>query len=329
MPSAITFPLQQWRADMESAIDVVCETGKVLLATHRQASPEADAAAGKWGLEEKLEQEREALTNILARMEKTLVGTGSLERALREAIGSARYSEPLETQVVRDTGVLATALSGLEAEFSDVRHCALDLLRWSSRSGRVDGSDLPENYRQSYAKLISYAPDFDELWAGIGAEVEALDRLTHGAPSVRTLMTTIDQHRSMRLRMRAFLKSVISPPYELTFEETEGFLADWESYSAAAQAALATEFNDCCQLLLYSRTAFEEKVDTIRPELAGDLEASLRLLPVGHDRILFLADEDPVFEQITITLLRLVPSRRFEAAKEEIVDSLYREFLLP
>lgn len=217
----------------------------------------------------------------------------------------------------------------IASAFSEVRHCALDLLRWSCRSGHIEGSEWPARYRQSYAQLVSYAPDFDRLWEALDSDVEALNQRTAGSATVRELITGLTHHRQLKERMRGFLRSVIEPPFDLTFSETETFLNDWEPLTPESQATLATEFNDCCQLLLYNQAAFDAQVEAIAPPLVDGLEASLLMLPVNDDRILFLADEDPVFEEISITLLRVVDATQFEAARDSIVASLYGEFMQP
>ena len=81
--------------------------------------------------------------------------------------------------------------------------------------------------------------------------------------------------------------------------------------------------------LLRTRPEWKAHVEAIAPPLVDGLEASLLMLPVANDRILFLADEDPVFEEISITLLRVVDAAQFEAARDSIVTSLYGTFMQP
>ena len=71
-----------------------------------------------------------------------------------------------------------------------------------------------------------------------------------------------------------------------------------------SQGRLATELNDCCQLLLYDAAGFHRLVENIEQPLPEGLNASLYVLPVDAWRIVFTMDEDPVFEQIMVTLLR-------------------------
>jgi hypothetical protein len=56
------------------------------------------------------------------------------------------------------------------------------------------------------------------------------------------------------------------------------------------------------------------------------LNASLYVLPVDAWRIVFTMDEDPVFEQIIVTLLRVVPADHLEGALTSLASVLYRDF---
>jgi hypothetical protein len=47
-------------------------------------------------------------------------------------------------------------------------------------------------------------------------------------------------------------------------------------------------------------------------------------LPVEDMRILFTVDEDPVFEQLIVTLLRVVKEGEFQGACESVIHDLYR-----
>ncbi|MGI9244713.1 MAG: hypothetical protein ACR2RV_28175, partial [Verrucomicrobiales bacterium] len=290
MSDCNSFPTARWHDDMRQAIDQICDVGARLFEHHRSAGPKAEAAAIRWKLGERLGDERAALDCILGNMGEIIRGTEHLEELL--ASPGDRGVGEWEPHVIGLSRLLHRALPEISSAFSDVRHCALDLLRWTTRSGHIEGSEWPDRYRQSYARLISYAPDFDRLWEALDADVEALNQRTAGSPALRELITALAVHRQLKGRMRGFLRSVIDPPFELIFHETDTFIADWERLSPDSQAMLATEFNDCCQLLLYNQPGFDAQVDAIALPLVDGLEASLLMLPVADDRILFLADED-------------------------------------
>ena len=51
------------------------------------------------------------------------------------------------------------------------------------------------------------------------------------------------------------------------------------------------------------------------------------VLEVGDGfRVIFTVDEDPVFEQLSITLLRVLPEHETETATEDLARALYDHF---
>ena len=61
-------------------------------------------------------------------------------------------------------------------------------------------------------------------------------------------------------------------------------------------------------------------------KLDGDLEASVYVFAEGEDRVLFAIDEDPVFDQMTVTLLRALKEPDLQQALRETIDQLFHEF---
>ena len=323
------FPFEAWLADMQSAITQICKAGANLFEEHRQASDKAEKAALLWKLESRLDLERDALEQIVQNARSIVTGVLELKPALRSMLEHSDMPDTSkwESLIGLHSRRLDKALPAIESNFAEVRHHALDLLRWSSRAGHLEGSSLPDEYRSTYAQLISYAPVFDQLSDSLRDDVEALYERTAGADKIQQLLRQLTRQRQLRHSIRSFLKSIIDPPFELIFEETDSFLSDWENYSNESRLKLATHFNDCCQLLLYDEAAFHQKVESIAPPLKDGMEATLQAMELDNDRILFLVDEDPVFEEVHITLLRIIPSAEFSTARESIVRSLYQEFL--
>jgi hypothetical protein len=94
---------------------------------------------------------------------------------------------------------------------------------------------------------------------------------------------------------------------------------------ASEQARLGTELNDCCQFLLYDPAAFDRSVQNIQQPLALGIDASIYVLPVEDWRIVFTMDEDPLFGQLIVTLLRVVRSDDLEHAIASLIQLLYRD----
>jgi hypothetical protein len=114
---------------------------------------------------------------------------------------------------------------------------------------------------------------------------------------------------------------------EIVFHETESFLEDVKHLSTGERASLATDLNDCCQLLLYDVPEFNRRVKQVRPQLVEGVDASMAVLGVsGGYHVIFTVDEDPVFEQLSFMLLRVLPEDKIEAATNELAQALYGHF---
>jgi len=113
---------------------------------------------------------------------------------------------------------------------------------------------------------------------------------------------------------------------DLMFHDTEFFQEGWQLLDPTLRGRLATELNDCCQQLLYDSAGFHQSVENIQHPLPGGLNASIYVLPVDAWRMVFTMDEDPVFEQIMVTLLRVVQADHLEDALTSLAHVLYRDF---
>ena len=324
------FAIDDWVNDARAVIQRIGETGRELLEVHGAASPRAAETAEAWRLAERVEEGQAALASFLESAEAIVRGAISLEAILRSAVAETASPENPDwaPAMVTQARLLDETLPAIDAAFVTIRHSALDLLRWSRRSGQLEGSDLSDRYRAGFIELTSHAPSFDAQAATLEEELAFLGERHPDSPEIAGLREALARQYGLRDRFRGFLQSVVRPTLDLVFEETDRFLEDWAAYPEPAKAHLATEFNDCCQLLLYHPPGFRRRVETIRPPLSGGMEASLYQLSEGDDRVLFLVDEDPVFESLTVTLLRVVPVGELDAAIDETVQSLYREFLL-
>ena len=314
-------PIDAWSADMKAAIDQICEIGSLTLDTHRKASDRAATVADQWQLAARLEDERVALGRLFDSASQAIVAIEDVRRLM----ASQDVADGTRHRSMRDCAETIDAnLPHIEQAFLTVRQSALDLLRWTQRSGHIADSDLPSRYRASYAKLTSYTPTFKPFLEAMQHELLALSKNEDHHSDVRLLLSALTRYNAVADSARSFVKSVVEPPMELVFHDTETFLSDWQEIAAARQSHLATEFNDCCQLLLYESAEFNRRVQNIRPPLADGMEASLCVLPVDDARILFTVDEDPVFEQLTVTLLRIVDVSDFGRACDSVTRDLYR-----
>lgn len=312
-------PIDEWSAAMKAAIEQICDIGHKTLQTHRKASDKAAAIADGWQLETRLEDERVALGRLFENARR-IVEAIELTRQVIQS--DAAETDQLDS--IRECAdAITESLPHIEHSFLEARHSALDLLRWTQQFSHIEESDLPAQYRASYARLIEYSPVFRPRSEAMQQTLLALskDKVVH--PDVRRLLSALTQYNSVSDSARCFVKSVVEPPMELVFHDTESFQNDWQACDAALQGHLATELNDCCQWLLYEPAKFDRCIQRVRPQLAGGIDASLCVLPVEDMRILFTVDEDPVFEQLTVTLLRAVPEHEYPRACESLIHDLY------
>jgi hypothetical protein len=292
------------------------------LSTHRKASETADTHADQWRLAERQDEECTALRQLLGCASRVVE---AIERT-RQLMRTDDSADVTLHQSMHDCAeTIDAALPQMEQAFLTVRQSALDLLVWTQRSAYIEGSELPAQYRASYAKLATYTPILKPRLEAMQQELLSLTQDTGVHPDVRLLLAALTRYNAVTDSARAFVKRVVEPPLELVFEDTEAFQSDWQGYAAADQGPLATALNDCCQCLLYDPAEFERRVESIRPQLVNGMDASLFVLSVGEIRILFTVDEDPVFEQLRVTLLRVVNVDQFDAARVSVTQSLYGE----
>jgi hypothetical protein len=201
----------------------------------------------------------------------------------------------------------------------------LDLLRWERRFAHLEGSGLPDQYRAAYGQLLAYTPIFRPALESL--QQDLLDRSNSSAvvPELQAFLAALNHYIATVESARAFVKSVVSPPMELVFHDTETFLKDWKTIDHREKAEIATELNDTCQFLLYDPASFHQSVRNIQSPLSDGVDASLYILPVDQRRIIFTMDEDPVFGKLIVTLLRLVPVDRLDTSVKSLIDLLYRD----
>jgi mRNA-degrading endonuclease YafQ of YafQ-DinJ toxin-antitoxin module len=65
-----------------------------------------------------------------------------------------------------------------------------------------------------------------------------------------------------------------------------------------------------------------------RIKLRGGLEPTLYVMDVSRDiRLILTRDEDPLFDRLIVTLLRVVRHKDLQKAYDGLVESLYQEYL--
>lgn len=318
------FPIDSWLTEMKDAVDRIARLGQAFLETHRRASDKAAANADRWHLAQRLDEERQALLDLLDCAGRVIRSIVECRRAVHAGTAS---NADLHQGLTDCADVIEETLPRIEESFVTSRHAALDLLRWAERAGKIEESTLPADYRASYARLISHAPVIKPLTETFQEDLLRLKEGERLHPVAQRLISVLSRYNAVMETARSFVRSVTEPPLELAFHETASFLEDVKALSREQLAAAATELNDCCQLLLYDVPEFNRRVRQVRPRLAAGIDASMVVLGVsGGFQVIFTVDEDPVFEQLSITLLRIVPEQQIEAATDDLARALYGHF---
>jgi len=114
---------------------------------------------------------------------------------------------------------------------------------------------------------------------------------------------------------------------ELLFESTKKFETDLNQFNEREKGKIVKKLNAQCAILENGFEAFYKLV--VRPlkiKLNNGLKSSLYSLKVDREvRIILTVDDDPLFEQIIITLMRVVRHQDLERAFRGIAESLYQK----
>ncbi|KAA5535680.1 hypothetical protein FYK55_28365 [Roseiconus nitratireducens] len=314
--------MQQWLADMQRAVDGFCGVSSQLLTRHRAASEEARQVEEQWRLGDRLREERSALNHVIRDLHSLLTKID----ALRISIRCTEDFSVLAPAMRETAEQIESVLPSLQADFLTIRHSALDLLRWEKRFAHIEDSDLPAQYRERCGQLLSYTPLFRPALEAMQRDLLERSKRSKIFPELQALLAALNHYNVAIESARGFVQSVVNPPMDLVFHETEQFLTDWDTVDTQQRAELATVLNDSCQLLLYDQAGFRQAVQEIQHPVSDGVDSSLYVLPDGRWRIILAVDEDPVFAELIVTLLRLVPNDRLEPALQSVMDGLYRDF---
>ncbi|OBU21864.1 hypothetical protein [Photobacterium aquimaris] len=114
---------------------------------------------------------------------------------------------------------------------------------------------------------------------------------------------------------------------ELLFESTKVFEKEISKFPNKTKEKIICKLNYYCSLLESDSSTFYGKV--YKPiKFKGCSESSLYALRIDHDiRIILTVDEDPIFEQVIITLLHVVRHSSLEKTFKGIAESLYQKHL--
>jgi mRNA-degrading endonuclease RelE of RelBE toxin-antitoxin system len=115
---------------------------------------------------------------------------------------------------------------------------------------------------------------------------------------------------------------------ELLFESTKNFEKELSKFPDSNKKKIVEKLNNHCALLESDeRSPFFKKA--YRPiNFKGSTDSTLYALKLDRDiRVILTVDDDPIFEQIIITLLHVVRHSSLDKVFKGIAESLYQKRL--
>jgi len=117
---------------------------------------------------------------------------------------------------------------------------------------------------------------------------------------------------------------------KLVFEVNDKFEKDLKRLGPPHHRMIVDKINAICSLLKYEPKVFFQHVyRPLIPHLAKGFKSSMYVLRADRDiRVILTVDEDPIFEQIIVTLMRVVRHNDLDKAFRGIAEALYQQDLI-
>jgi hypothetical protein len=113
---------------------------------------------------------------------------------------------------------------------------------------------------------------------------------------------------------------------DVTYESTDAFEKDLASFQMKERTRTIDKLNLYCSLLPADRAGFfKHATRPVIPVLRSKLQSSLYSIRVSRDiRVLATIDNDPLFDQVIVTLLRAVRKKDIDNVFKGLAQSLYQ-----
>ncbi len=117
---------------------------------------------------------------------------------------------------------------------------------------------------------------------------------------------------------------------ELVYHYTQPFENDLNQLSRGTKDEIAVDMNQYGELLLTNPPQFYQHVEQPCPiQLINGYESSLYALPIRTPMsVIATVDEDPIFDQLLVTLMRVVKPSEVAEAYSSVAESLYTDWLI-
>jgi mRNA-degrading endonuclease RelE of RelBE toxin-antitoxin system len=112
------------------------------------------------------------------------------------------------------------------------------------------------------------------------------------------------------------------------FETTKSFDKDLRKFDNTLQNKISNKINNLASLYANNINDFNSQVVPSPIKLLKGFESSLYSYRVDQRiRLLFSVDEDPLFDQLIITLFRVIRHDDYNKVFNSLRESLYQEYL--
>jgi hypothetical protein len=116
---------------------------------------------------------------------------------------------------------------------------------------------------------------------------------------------------------------------QLLFQSTQEFEHEIEALSESERIEIIERINGECPNFVCEKESFFSLVHQPREiPLVNECCSSLYVMPAGVDKVIILTlDEDPIFDQLIITLIRLVPASTSTKVYMDVAHTLYHSHI--
>ena len=117
---------------------------------------------------------------------------------------------------------------------------------------------------------------------------------------------------------------------ELLFESTKSFEKELSKFQGREKKAIIDKINMQCLLLENEDKSefYKKATQPFKVILKQNDSSTLYVIRVSRDiRVILTVDDDPIFNQIVITLMRVIRHSDMDKAYKNVMESLYQERL--
>lgn len=116
----------------------------------------------------------------------------------------------------------------------------------------------------------------------------------------------------------------------LLFQASKKFENDLKRFDNKEQRRIILKINNCCSLFEKQKNDFlKYAMRPFVPHLASGLNSSMYALRIDNKiRVVLTMDEDPIFDKIVVTLMRVVRHDDLNKCFRGVAESLYQQDLI-